>query len=90
MIEAKLQAWRLTLMQKLLKPWFVITASGLLLSGCCTSHHVTRWEYKTEPNIGDVRLNKEAEAGWTVVNFTETISSEGKVDRSYLLKRPKP
>ena len=29
-----------------LKHFFIIAASIFLLTGCCTTHHVTQWEYK--------------------------------------------
>ncbi len=29
----------------------IIWASALLLVGCCTTHHLTRWEYKVVPVV---------------------------------------
>ena len=29
-----------------LKQLFLIGATSFLLAGCCTTHHVTQWEYK--------------------------------------------
>jgi outer membrane biogenesis lipoprotein LolB len=29
----------------------IIGASIFLLAGCCTTHHVTRWEYKVVPMV---------------------------------------
>lgn len=29
----------------------IIGASIVLLAGCCTTHHVTRWEYKVVPVV---------------------------------------
>jgi hypothetical protein len=36
-------------MKPKLKQFLIIGASTLLLVGCCTTHQVTRWEYKVVP-----------------------------------------
>ena len=60
----------------------VLAASTLLLAGCCTTHQVTKWEYKTiQGSQTDASLNKFADDGWAIVG----LNSYG----GYLLKRPK-
>jgi hypothetical protein len=71
-----------------------LVASTLFLAGCCTTHHVTRWEFEEVSSLEQV--NKAAADGWIVTSFsahtrTDTYSS-GPVNRDveiYLLKRPK-
>jgi hypothetical protein len=62
----------------------LIVACGLLLAGCCTAHHATRWEYRMTSNLAEV--NQLADQGWTVVNFA--MPESGRYQ--YLLKRAKP
>ena len=60
----------------------VFAASTFMMAGCCTTHHVAKWEYKTiQGSQTDDSLNKFADDGWTVVG----LNSYG----GYLLKRPK-
>jgi len=59
--------------------------AAIISAGCCTSHHVTKWEYRQVNNLGAV--NQLAEQGWTVVNFAVP---QGGGDTQYLLRRPKP
>jgi hypothetical protein len=68
----------------------ILAASTLLLAGCCSTHHVTQWEYKTygaaysSPSaVGD--LNKLAAEGWIVdkVLYSDIANS------TILLKRPR-
>ncbi len=66
------------------KSLLLITACGFLLAGCCTAHHVTKWEYRQTNSLREV--NRLAEQGWTVVSFA--IPQGGPYE--YLLKRPKP
>jgi protein involved in sex pheromone biosynthesis len=69
-----------------------LVASTLFLAGCCTTHHVTQWEYKTYRDVVSTSsfesgLNKLASEGWIV---DEVLTSGG--DNGYtafLLKRPK-
>jgi hypothetical protein len=71
-------------------------ASSLFLAGCCSTHHVTQWEYRQVSTIEAV--NKAAADGWVVAGFSTHISSStvdgsgttnyGNSDR-FLLKRPK-
>ncbi len=62
------------------KSLLLITACGFILTGCCTAHHVRKWEYRQATNLSEV--NQLAEQGWTVVNFA--------MPDQYLLKREKP
>jgi protein involved in sex pheromone biosynthesis len=71
-----------------------LVASTLFLAGCCTTHHVTRWEYEEVRSLEQV--NKAAADGWTVVDFsahtrTDVYSSGTTYNevQTYLLKRPK-
>jgi len=59
----------------------IIAASTLSLAGCCTTHHVTRWEYKvasaetpagpdwepTEQKKEETLMNDLAKEGWIFV-----------------------
>ena len=67
-----------------MKKSLLVIVSAFVLAGCCTSHPVTRLEYREELNINTV--NQLAEQGWTVVNFS--IMQDGP--RVYLLQRAKP
>jgi hypothetical protein len=49
-----------------LKQLFLIGATSLLLAGCCTTHHVTQWEYKV------VRQNR---VGLAYADFAKTQES---------------
>ena len=62
----------------------LIVATSLLVAGCGTTDHATKWEYRTTNNLAEV--NKSADQGWTVVNFA--IPGGGPYE--YLLKRAKP
>jgi protein involved in sex pheromone biosynthesis len=71
-----------------------LVASTLFLAGCCTTHHVTQWEYKKVYSIEEA--NKAAADGWIVTDlsaYNRTDSySNGPVSHDveiYLLKRPK-
>jgi hypothetical protein len=74
-------------MKQNLTPLLSITASTLLLAGCCTGRHATQWEYKIAPpdnfraEAPEAFLNALGKAGWILVE---------KDDRgNYLFKRPK-
>jgi protein involved in sex pheromone biosynthesis len=71
-----------------------LVASTLFLAGCCTTHNVTKWEYKEVTSLEQV--NKAAADGWTVVDLsahtrTDVYSSGPTYSEVtiYLLKRPK-
>jgi hypothetical protein len=63
----------------------IIAASAVFLAGCCSPHHMTKWEYK---QIGgaqsEASLNKLGDDGWRVVGFSGTDTSA-----RYVLARPK-
>ena len=40
-----------TFMKTNIRQLFIIGASVFLLAGCCTTQHVTRWEYKAVPVV---------------------------------------
>ena len=72
-------------MKTKLKQSFIIAASSFLLAGCCTTHHVTRWEYKVVPQArfhnGPAEWQKDQEAlmndlakdGWIFVSQADQI-----------------
>lgn len=64
---------------------YILSACGLLLAGCCTTHHVTKWEYSMVKSL--VEVNQLADQGWTVVSFA--MPGQGGPNE-YLLKRAKP
>lgn len=53
----------------------IITASTLVLAGCCTTHRTAHWEYKTETlflraGLDPKDLNAAAKDGWEFVSAT--------------------
>ena len=77
-------------MKQNLKYLLTITASTLLLAGCCTARHDTQWEYKMgyppphdfrHPEVAEAFVNNLAKDGWI---FIETTS-----DGIYIFKRAK-
>jgi hypothetical protein len=65
-----------------------LATSTLFLAGCCTTRHVTKWEYKQLPNsmVTDATLNQLGDQGWNVVGYS---SAPGAANGFYILKRPK-
>ena len=61
-----------------------LVASTLFVAGCCTTHHVTNWEYKTG-YMSDAELNASVSQGWRVAYVLP--NSAGNIE--YVLKRPK-
>jgi hypothetical protein len=73
-----------------------LVAGTLFLAGCCTTHHVTQWEYKNislqvyqlrPPNLSSA-LNDLGKDGWVVVGFTQDGTGD-YATLHYLLKRAK-
>jgi hypothetical protein len=66
----------------------IFAASTLLLAGCCTTHQVTKWEYKqlNGSEVTDQALNKLGDEGWIVVDYS---TGPGSAEGFYILKRPK-
>ena len=69
-----------------------LVASTLFLAGCCTTHHVTQWEYKTyrealSAGSFESGLNKLASEGWIVDEVLTCAGDSGYT--TILLKRPK-
>ncbi len=60
----------------------MFAASTLLLTGCCTTNHATKWQYKTVESTSTEILNTPLSEGWIVVGFT-ALPDGNKV---YLLK----
>ena len=70
-------------MKQNLKQLFLIGAASLLLAGCCTAHHVARWEYKVvrQNRVGlayadfaktqESLMNDLAREGWIFVSQSE-------------------
>jgi protein involved in sex pheromone biosynthesis len=56
----------------------ILAASTLLLAGCCTTHHVTSWEYKIVPKAegsgsewqknNEALMNDMGKEGWIFVS----------------------
>jgi hypothetical protein len=70
-----------------------LVVSTLFLAGCCTTHHVTQWEYKTyREALGtssfDDNLNKLASEGWIIDEVLTPAANDGGYT-TILLKRPK-
>jgi len=67
----------------------IITASSLILAGCCTTPHQTKWEYKEvefpSGTASEDQLNQLGDQGWSVV--AATVSTRGIP--LFLLKREK-
>jgi len=61
-----------------------LVASTLFISGCCTTHHDTTWEYRNVDTLPEV--NDLAKSGWSVVNVTRFEGGSAV----YLLKHPTP
>ena len=66
----------------------VLAASTLLLAGCSTTHHATKWEYRNISGVTTDKINQMADEGWSVAGFSE-YEAGGTIHTSYLLKRPK-
>jgi hypothetical protein len=76
---------------------FGLVASTLFLAGCCSTHHVTKWEYKEVYSLD--QLNKAASDGWVVAGYSAytgvdvtpnaPIQYQFHDSARYLLKRPK-
>ena len=75
-----------------------LAASVLFLAGCCTTHHVTHWEYKNltivgsdpdqNPNNIHPTLNELGKEGWLVVGFSYLpADSTHNNEYLYVLKR---
>jgi hypothetical protein len=69
-----------------------LVASTLFLAGCCTTHHVAQWEYKTYRDAlstasFDDNLNKLSSEGWIIDEVLTPANDGGYI--TILLKRPK-
>jgi hypothetical protein len=65
----------------------------LLLTGCCTAHRSSAWEYKTIRIMvlsgnPDQELNAQLKDGWRVVSFSVTEPTSNVWNYHYLLRRP--
>jgi hypothetical protein len=76
----------------------IFAAGTLVLAGCCTTHHVTQWEYKNltiagsdpDQNVNNIHptLNELGKEGWSVVGFTYLPADSTHVNEYiYVLKR---
>ena len=63
----------------------IFAAGTLLLAGCCTTDHATKWQYKTVQSTSIEVLNTPLSEGWIVVGFT-ALPDGTKV---YLLRHKK-
>lgn len=48
-----------------------------------------KWEYRTETNINDRRMNELGAQGWEMVGFQLDTSRNGSRNMQYVFKRPK-
>ncbi len=64
----------------------LVAVSMLLVAGCCTTHHATKWEYKTASTIDEV--NRSSGEGWVVVGFSAYTDAGNHDYQKFLLKRP--
>ena len=77
-------------MRRKLNSVFIVTASSLLLTGCCATRYATQWEYKVvrnergAANLGaaelDPKLAELGSEGWELVSWNAA---------SWVFKRPK-
>ena len=74
----------------------IFAASTLFLAGCCTTHHVTQWEYKgvnlqvyqlRPPNLSST-LDDLGKDGWSVVGVTQDGTGDYAM-LHFILKRAK-
>lgn len=65
----------------------IFAVSTLLVAGCCTTSHNTKWEYKTVNTVADV--NKLADEGWLVAGFSGYVDTGNFDMTKFLLKRKK-
>ena len=70
-----------------------LVATGMLfLTGCCTAHHLTQWEYKTEFTspiaIGEPQLNALGKDGWALVSCTFVPKDQNPAEYRYIFRRP--
>jgi hypothetical protein len=75
------------IMKAYFKFLMLAVASAFLLTGCCTSHRVTAWEYTTVRSIDAV--NALAKEGWSVAGFTEYQNSGNPITQVFVMKRPR-
>lgn len=61
-------------MKRKLKHLLFAGAGGLLLAGCCTTHHTTQWEYKitrapaiADPRPYEAQINDQSKEGWVFI-----------------------
>jgi hypothetical protein len=61
----------------------IFAASVLILAGCCTTHHATKWEYQ---QVWDFKtVQKLSAEGWTLDGFHSF--DPGDTGTYYILKR---
>ena len=77
-----------------LKYLFVVTASSLLLAGCCTAPHATQWEYQVRGiPVGKYRYQTQAEIQEAFLNDMSRnggwIYFEKDANGDFFFKRPK-
>jgi hypothetical protein len=74
----------------------IFVASILFLAGCCTTHHITQWEYKSltlqayqlsPPNLSPA-LDDLGKDGWSVVGVTQDGTGD-YASLHFILKRAK-
>ena len=71
----------------------IFAVGTLFVAGCCTEHHVAKWEFKnvtmlTSAPDQDPELNQLGKEGWVIVSFVHEPADGGHNEYyRYLLKR---
>jgi hypothetical protein len=71
----------------------IIAASAFLLAGCCTTHHLTTWDYKTVPVVTPAGPEWQATQQMKEETLMKDLGKEGwifvgKSDPFLYFKRP--
>ena len=64
----------------------IFVASTVVLAGCSTTQHASKWEYQTVSSTSDEVLNTPVAQGWRPVGIS--VTPDG--NKWFLLKREKP
>jgi hypothetical protein len=74
----------------------IFAASTLFLAGCCTTPHVTKWEYKvtdmylSQQGALEKKINDLVADGWEFVSLSTLVEPGNSPPRGYIVvRRPK-
>jgi len=64
----------------------IFVVSALVLAGCCTTHHVSKWEYKVAvaPKLPAIHFGGGTNAPSFQESFQETMQKERELQQSFL------